>query len=526
MLADYSNLFPEGYESFAQLKQCNNEGILTRRTAFGWLQCNSQFVLPINDNGMKAETPSFESQQIVRLRRGDAVRRLVRRDKTPLAILLMAALVGTLAGLVGVAFEKAVNWVQNVRIGTLAQVADHWFLVWPLAFILSGLLAMVGYILVRRFAPEAGGSGIPEIEGALEELRPVRWWRVIPVKFIGGMGTLGAGMVLGREGPTVQLGGNIGRMVLDIFRLRTAEARHSLLATGAAAGLAAAFNAPLAGILFIIEEMRPQFRYNLISIKAVFIGVIMSSVVFRIFNGETAVIEVGKLANAPVNTLWLYLVLGMIFGCVGPLFNNLVLRTQDMFQRIHGGDIKKWVLIGGLLGGICGVLGLIEPEAAGGGFNLIPIAAAGHYTVGLLMFIFIARVVTTLLCFSSGAPGGIFAPMLALGTLLGTAFGMAATAWFPHYHLEPGTFAIAGMGALFAASVRAPLTGIVLVLEMTDNYQLILPMIITCLGATLLAQFLGGKPLYSSILTRTLAKQEAEKAEKEEKEKQAVGENT
>lgn len=335
---------------------------------------------------MKAETPSFESQQIIRLRRGDAVRRLVQRDKTPLAVLLMAAVVGTLAGLVGVAFERAVHWVNDARVESLLHANS--ILVWPLAFILSGLLAMVGYWLVRRFAPEAGGSGIPEIEGALEELRPVRWWRVIPVKFIGGMGTLGAGMVLGREGPTVQLGGNVGRMVLDIFRLRKPEARHTLLATGAAAGLTAAFNAPLAGILFILEEMRPQFRYNLISIKAVFIGVIMSCVVFRIFNGESAVIEVGKLTNAPVNTLWLYLVLGMIFGCVGPLFNFLVLRTQDMFQRIHGGEIKKWVLIGGLLGGICGVLGLITPEAAGGGFNLIPIAAAGQYGVGLLMFIF------------------------------------------------------------------------------------------------------------------------------------------
>ena len=141
----------------------------------------SSFVLPIIDNGMKAETPSFEAHQFVRVRRGDAVRRLIQRDKTPLAVLFMAAVVGTLAGLVGVAFEKSVNWVQNQRIGALAQVADHWYLVWPLAFILSALLAMVGYFLVRRFAPEAGGSGIPEIEGALEELRPVRWWRVLPV---------------------------------------------------------------------------------------------------------------------------------------------------------------------------------------------------------------------------------------------------------------------------------------------------------------------------------------------------------
>lgn len=481
------------------------------------------FVLLIIDNGMKAENPSSSAHQFVRVRRSDAVRRLIQRDKTPLAVLLMAAVVGTLAGLIGVAFEKSVNWVQNLRIGALVEVADHWFLVWPLAFILSALLAMVGYFLVRRFAPEAGGSGIPEIEGALEELRPVRWWRVLPVKFIGGMGTLGAGMVLGREGPMVQLGGNLGRMVVDVFRMRSPEARHTLLATGAAAGLSAAFNAPLAGILFIIEEMRPQFRYNLISIKAVFTGVIMATIVFRIFNGDKAVIEVGKLSNAPVNTLWLYLILGMIFGCVGPLFNTLVLRTQDMFQRLHGGNIKKWVLIGGLIGGSCGVQGLIQPAASGGGFNLIPIAAAGNFSVGLLLFIFIARVITTLLCFSSGAPGGIFAPMLALGTLLGTAFGMAATPLFPAYHLDAGTFAIAGMGALLAASVRAPLTGIVLVLEMTDNYQLILPMIITCLGATLLAQFLGGKPLYSTILQRTLAKQ---KAEQEAKAQPVGGENT
>ncbi|ANR78657.1 chloride channel protein [Kosakonia sacchari] len=457
---------------------------------------------------MSAQIPSFEQQQVEQRRRRNIMRQMLQRDKTPLAILLVAAVAGAATGLVGVLFEKAVNAVLNARIGALAQMADS-ALVWPLAFIGSAVLAMIGYFLVRRFAPEAGGSGIPEIEGALEELRPVRWWRVLPVKFFGGMGTLGAGMVLGREGPTVQIGGNIGRMMSDLFRLRSGEARHTLLATGAAAGLSAAFNAPLAGILFIIEEMRSQFHYNLISIKAVFTGVIMSSIVFRVFNGEAAVIDVGKLSNAPVNTLWLYLVLGMIFGGIGPLFNTLVLRTQDLFQRIHGGHTGKWVLIGGIIGGCCGVLGLIAPALSGGGFALIPIATAGNYTVGALLFIFLIRVATTLLCFSSGAPGGIFAPMLALGTVLGMAFGSASAVIFPHYQLDAGTFAIAGMGALLAASLRAPLTGIVLVLEMTDNYQLILPMIITCLGATLLAQFLGGKPLYSAILARTLARQDA-----------------
>lgn len=433
-------------------------------------------------------------------------RALLYRDRTPVTVLVCAAIVGTLVGLVGVAFFHAVNAVQHWRISFADQVAPGGWTLYAIAFVVSGLLAMVGYILVRYFAPEASGSGIPEIEGALEELRPVRWWRVIPVKFLGGMGTLGAGMVLGREGPTVQLGGNIGRMLTDLLKVRQGEARHSLLATGAAAGLAAAFNAPLAGILFILEEMRPQFRYNLISIKAVFIGVIMASIVFRVFNGESPVIAVGQLASAPVNTLWLYLVLGMLFGVIGVVFNRLVFLFQDGFQRIYAGRSWRAVAIGGCIGGSCGVLALLYAPGVGGGFELIPDAVKGNFTFCALIVMFLVRLLMTLLCFCSGAPGGIFAPMLALGTVLGTAYGVGAADLFPAYGLDAGTFAIAGMGALFAASVRAPLTGIVLVLEMSDNYQLILPMIITCLGATLLAQFLGGKPLYSSILARTLAR--------------------
>lgn len=457
---------------------------------------------------MTDSTQPMPGEGVTELKRGRFIRALVNRDKTPLLILIMAGVVGVVTGLLAVAFDRGVDWIQQQRLATLAKVADYAILVWPLAFVMSALLAMVGYFLVRRFAPEAGGSGIPEIEGAMEEMRPVRWWRVIPVKFIGGLGTLGAGMVLGREGPMVQMGGNSGRMVVDIFRLRSPEARHSLLATGAAAGLSAAFNAPLAGILFVIEEMRSQFRYSLVSIKAVFVGVITSTIVYRYFNGEHAVIDVGKMSEVPLDTLWLYLVLGIIFGAIGVMFNALIFRTQDMFMRFHGGDWRKLVLIGGLLGGMCGLLALIHGEAVGGGFALIPIAAAGNFSIGMLLFIFIARVITTLLCFGSGAPGGIFAPMLALGTILGTAFGLSCAHFFPQYGIEAGTFAIAGMGALFAASVRAPLTGIVLVLEMTDNYQLILPMIVTCLGATLIAQFMGGKPLYSAILARTLQRQE------------------
>lgn len=149
---------------------------------------------------------------------------------------------------------------------------------------------------------------------------------------------------------------------------------------------------------------------------------------------------------------------------------------------------------------------LYLPELTGGGISLIPDATNGKYSISLLFILFLARVATTLLCFGSGAPGGIFAPMLALGTLFGTFFGSIVQMYFPELGLEPGMFAIAGMGALFAATVRAPITGILLVIEMTNNYHLILPLIITTIGATVLAQVLGGKPIYSQLLHRTMKK--------------------
>ncbi len=342
---------------------------------------------------MKTDTPSLETPQAARLRRRQLIRQLLERDKTPLAILFMAAVVGTLVGLAAVAFDKGVAWLQNQRMGALVHTADNYPLLLTVAFLCSAVLAMFGYFLVRKYAPEAGGSGIPEIEGALEDQRPVRWWRVLPVKFFGGLGTLGGGMVLGREGPTVQIGGNIGRMVLDIFRLKGDEARHTLLATGAAAGLAAAFNAPLAGILFIIEEMRPQFRYTLISIKAVFIGVIMSTIMYRIFNHEVALIDVGKLSDAPLNTLWLYLILGIIFGIFGPIFNKWVLGMQDLLHRVHGGNITKWVVMTRATK-INTSIPMLKFPAVAIGIRLKPppdvagvyLRRAGHYHLTLLLF--------------------------------------------------------------------------------------------------------------------------------------------
>lgn len=442
-----------------------------------------------------------------RLQPSGLVRRFLNRDKTPVSVLLLSALVGLLAGLIGTLFEMGVTWVSEQRTEWLRHEISSALPLWLSAFIVSAVLAVIGYYLVIRFAPEAGGSGIPEIEGAMDELRPVRWWRVIPVKFFGGLGALGSGMVLGREGPTVQMGGNIGRMVSDIFRLKDKEGRHALLAAGAAGGLAAAFNAPMAGIMFVVEEMRPQFRYSLISVKCVMISAIMADIVFRAIKGQSAVITMPQYDAPTIHALWLFLVLGLVFGVFGVIFNRLITLAQDMFAHLHHNNFPRFLLTGAMLGGSFGLLLLYLPELTGGGISIIPNATNGDYGIGMLLMLFLARMVTTLLCFGSGAPGGIFAPMLALGTLFGTFFGTIAQSYYPELGLNPGMFAIAGMGALFAATVRAPITGILLVIEMTHNYDLILPLIITSLGATLIAQMLGGQPIYSQLLHRTIKKE-------------------
>lgn len=425
-------------------------------------------------------------------------------EKLAIKTVLLSLVIGTLVGFVGIFFEMATSWVFGQRSVWVGQWFSNTYAVIAATFTVSALLAGASYYIVKRFAPETEGSGIPEIEASMQDLRPVRWWRVIPVKFLGGVGSLGSGMVLGREGPTVQLGANIGQMVADVGRVKDRETRHTLLAAGSAAGLTTAFNAPLAGILFVIEEMRSEFNYNLISVKAVFVGAVMATIACRMVSGQSPILLLGSYDMPAQSTLWLYLVLGLLFGVIGIGFNKFLLWLQQKFLDFYQGSMLRFVLTGAFIGGCCGLFGLYLPQAVGGGFDVVHQVSAGQIGLGLLMLVFVLRFLTSTISFSSGAAGGIFSPLLALGASFGGIFGYVADMMFPESQLQMGSFVIAGMGALFAATVRAPLTGTVLVLEMTASYTLLLPMIITCLGATIVAQWLGGRPLYTVLMEKIL----------------------
>ena len=418
----------------------------------------------------------------------------------PMVLFVWAAVVGSIVGLVGAVFQLTLMAIAGWRDEMLAGFGPESLLRWIVPVGFSAVCVYVAFVLVRRIAPETGGSGVQEIEGALDDLRPLRWHRVLPVKFFGGILALSGGLVLGREGPTIQMGGNLGKMIADLFKLSRDDV-HTLVAAGAGAGLSAAFNAPLAGILFVIEEMRPQFKYNFLSVHSVLIASAMSDIVLRMLMGQAPDITMASVPTPPLESLWIFPLLGVVFGVVGVVFNLVLVRTLDFFADMKG---RSFALTGLYVGGAIGLLGTISPDMVGGGYSVIPRALDESIPATMLLVVFFARFGTTMVSYGSGAPGGIFAPMLALATVFGMWSGHFAHAWFPELVSHPHVLAVAGMGALFSATVRAPLTGIALTIEMTANYTLILPLIITCMVAAIVAQGLGGRPIYSVLLRRTL----------------------
>lgn len=428
------------------------------------------------------------------------------QKRSPFIILFLAGIVGAFTGLLGSLFQIGITMITSWRVDLTDSSFSNIYTKYIIVFLVTATMGAFAYYLVKRFAPESGGSGIPEVEGALLDLRPVRWWRVIPVKFFGGLSALGSGMVLGREGPTVQMGSNLGKMISDTFRIKNKDSQHTLIATGAGAGITTAFNAPLSGILFVIEEMRSEFTYTKASIKAVFVGCVSACAVYQLIMGSAPILEIATYSSAPVSTIWIYIFLGLALGIIGSLSNFLILTTRKLLDLFYQKKDYFFVLTGAILAGTFGLLSMLSPEITGGGFSILPKVLnelTGFYP---LLLIFLLRFIATILCFGSGAPGGIFSPTIALGAILGILFGIIAKSIFPEYDIQLSSCAVLGMAGLFAASIRAPLTGIVIVMEMTNSYILILPLILTCVSATFMAQTLGATSLYTAILNNTLDK--------------------
>ena len=416
-------------------------------------------------------------------------------------LLFYAFLVGLTAGVVGSAFRLALTYIEVFRDHLYTSAGNSGLIswLWPVLFAVTGI--SVALFIVKKFAPEASGSGVQEIEGALDGIRPMRWKRVLPIKFIASLFSLGSGLLLGREGPAIQLGGNIGKMIRDIFRQPEVE-NNPLVSAGAAAGLASAFNAPLAGIIFVIEEMHEHFRFNFYSVAAILIGSGTADIVARALVGTNPVIRMTVFSSPDLSGLWLFIILGLLFSVVGYLFNKLLILSLDFFSRLSKIPI---ILIGIIVGLLIAIIGIFFPDMIGGGYDTISNVLDNSFTLNFLLVLFIVRMLLSIFSYSTGVPGGIFTPMLTLGVILGMLFGSVIHSHFPDLVTHPGIFAVAGMAGIFASTVRAPLTGLVLAVEMTSNFELILPLIITTVSASVVTAWLGNKPIYTTLLERTLA---------------------
>ena len=429
---------------------------------------------------------------------------MITRYKKIIVFYLLALLVGALTGAVGSVFQMCIDKLGEALSQSYAYVSTLGIPSLIISSITTLIFVLFTWFMVRRVAPETSGSGVQEIEGALMHKRPVHWMRVLPVKFIGGVLAIAGGMVLGREGPTIQMGGNLGEAVGRGAKL-SRKRRDALIASGSGAGLATAFNAPLAGVLFVMEEMREAFPLSFLHFKTVALSCVASTLVLQSIMGTKPSIVMEVFEAPSLSSLWLFLVFGLIVGFVGIAFNRVLMVTLNWMDaqifRIRVAAVAGVALT-------VGALASLWPDAVGGGYHII--AQSLTLTPGLmvLLLLLVVRFVMTMLCYGTGVPGGIFAPMLALGTLLGLAVATLFEILIPGVAIHPGMLAVAGMGALFSAAVRAPITGIVLVVEMTQNYALILPLMIACLTATTVVQLAGVPPIYTQLLRRTLNSQQ------------------
>jgi CIC family chloride channel protein len=412
----------------------------------------------------------------------------------------IAALLGLLTGTCASLFQLAIDKLSRSLSLFYSFIAQHGWSVGLTSSLITMLMVCVAWLLVRYIAPEAAGSGVPEIEGTLLHERPIFWKRLLPVKFISGVLAISAQMVLGREGPTIQMGGNLGKMLSDFFRLSTLRG-DTLIAAGSAAGLAAAFNAPLAGVLFVMEEMRNQFNYSFTNFKMVVICCVAATITMHQLIGSEPAIHMELFALPSMQSLWLFLIFGIVVGLVGLLFNRVLMATLTLLDRLTPKYKFLYVMAVSLL---VGALAYYYPLSVGGGYELISHSLTVTPAFSLLCVLLVVRFITTMFSYSTGVPGGIFAPMLALGTLLGMAAFYILDHLISDFSIHPGMFAVAGMGALFAASVRSPITGVILVVEMTQNYLLILPLMITCITSTTVMQLAKNPPIYTQLLNRAV----------------------
>jgi CIC family chloride channel protein len=389
--------------------------------------------------------------------------------------------------------DAAIVWAHGWKVGGFLIIA-------------AACAAAVAFSawLVRRFSPYASGSGIPQVEAILNDELPPTPPRLLFVKFFGGLSAIGAGLALGREGPSVQMGAAVAHILARASR-RTWLDSKVLIAAGAGAGLATAFNAPIAGAVFVLEELVRRFDTR-IAIAA--LGASAAAIaVARALLGAAPDFTVAPLAYVGTKLWLLFVALGALAGLAGHLYNRTVLRTLAVMDRLDRWPIEFRAAV---IGAAVGAFGFFLPALVGGGNDITQRTLAGGAALAMLPLAFVLRFGLGAVSYAAPVPGGLFAPILVLGAQLGLFFGELCRLAIPAVGLDPIAFAVVGMAAFFTGVVQAPVTGIVLVIEMTAGFTMLLPTIAACFAAMLVPNLLRGSPIYDSLRERLRRLQRSE----------------
>jgi len=413
----------------------------------------------------------------------DRVAELRQREEQ--VFLVLALVIGALTGLAVVAF---ILLTERMGMRLYPIGGAPWR---RLLFPVMGSLG-IGYLLYRYF-PDARGSGVPQTKAALFARDGRITLRTVLGKFLCTSATLASGIPLGREGPSVQVGGGIASVLGRLLGLRTEQVK-KLIPVGAAAAIAAAFNTPLAAVLFSLEEIVGDLHAPVIG--AVVLASATSWVVLRVSLGNNPLFKVPQYQLVHPLEFGMYAVLGVVGGVVSVAFTKLLLSMRARFLRFPQNTVWFQPVAGGLL---VGVMGWFVPQVLGVGYGFVGEALNGRMAFQLMLLLVVLKLFAVTTSYASGNAGGIFGPALFIGAMLGGTVGTVAHLLLPAYTATPGAYALVGMGAVFAGIVRAPMTSVLMIFEMTQDYAVIVPLMIANLVSLFIASRLQHEPIYEAL---------------------------
>ena len=418
-------------------------------------------------------------------------------------LVLDGALVGLVGGTIASTFRYCLAYFEELRMEFMGPMDSTSLLLWLF------MILVMGYVvyLLLLWAPLSGGSGIPQIEGEMQGIFDMPAWRTLIAKYIGGSLTSFGGFSVGREGPSIQVAGAVGKIIARILK-RPLRQERVLISAGAAAGLTAAFNAPISGAIFIFEEIHKSF-YPVLVIPT-FTAALVSNFVASLLFGLGPSLGFTIKHALPITYIPHLIVLGFFVGCLGVFFNKLLLWCKRWYSGMAAHPALRIMLTFVAVSGV----GYFANDLLGGGNSMVGKLSYGYgsHALWFLFFLMMGKLVLTCFCYGSGVQGGIFLPILVIGAAAGSFFYHASVALGVLPNAYVGHFALCAMGGILASTIRSPLLSILLVLEMTQSFEVTYAIGIVTIVSYLTAEMLKQAPIYDSLLALMLPDEDTEDA--------------